>query len=397
MGSAAPACCAALFAVPAEAAPCTDLDNFVVLQVGDTQEPLAKQLGRKLADDAEPITLVYVTSGSCTNIEAIYTDLSVTTTPKFVPSSNDDPSWDPSMPSPECELPVDGSGLPIDLANSATFVSSCTTDDPPAGIGFVSGPVQGYLFVVPEASSQTALTAEEGYFAFGFGEAGQVTPWVNEELLFIRPPTKSTILTTMAALDVPAAKAKGVPYDKSGELVAAMQASPDPEASIGILGVEIYDRNRDTLNALAFQAFGQNHAYYPDSTFSATDKQNVRDGHYVPWAPTVFLGEVDEAGSFVDDRVARIVGMILGEDVQPPPDPPFDPLALVIGVGLIPDCAMKVTRKFEGGDLSLYDPATPCDCYFLSEVGGDVDACVACEGDEDCDGGACHHGFCEAY
>src|ERR1700759_530836 len=74
---------AAAVAVPqlAHAAPCSTmgLTNPVVLQVGDTQTNLMHALGRKLRDNTDPggnpnpITLLFITSGSCTNIAAIYT------------------------------------------------------------------------------------------------------------------------------------------------------------------------------------------------------------------------------------------------------------------------------------------------------------------------------------
>src|SRR5262245_16340655 len=56
----------------AQAAPpdCSSLPNPVYLQVGDTQEPLMKALGQKLrASQINPITIIYKTSGSCTNID----------------------------------------------------------------------------------------------------------------------------------------------------------------------------------------------------------------------------------------------------------------------------------------------------------------------------------------
>ena len=45
------------------------------------------------------------------------------------------------------------------------------------------GPVQSFVFAVPRASSQTAITAEEAYFVFGFGSSGQVAPWLDNSLL----------------------------------------------------------------------------------------------------------------------------------------------------------------------------------------------------------------------
>ena len=41
---------------------------------------------------------------------------------------------------------------------------------------------------------------------------------------------------------------------------------------------------------------------------------------------------------------------------------------IVANVGLVPDCAMRVTRSFEGGPLSLYKPVESCTCKYESTV-----------------------------
>src|SRR5690242_10070625 len=81
----------ALAAPPA----CSALPNPVYLQVGDTQEPLMKALGKALRDSmVNPMTIIYKTSGSCTNIDAIYNATKLTTNPLYVPSTMEDPTWD---------------------------------------------------------------------------------------------------------------------------------------------------------------------------------------------------------------------------------------------------------------------------------------------------------------
>jgi len=373
---------------------CSELPNPIYLQVGDTQEPLMKSLGRALADSSvNPMTIVYVTSGSCTNIEALYTDTKITKNPFYVPSSAADAGWSPKDPSPTCTIP-EGGHL-IDVANSALFVSACNPEMPPAGIKLFQGPVQGYSFVVPEASLQKSITAEQGYFVFGFGNSGMAEPWTDEAFMDIRTVTKSTLLSMAAAIGVPAEKWRGQRFDKSGDVLSALTASTNPEKSIGILGVELYDQHRDQVNVLAYRAYGQRYAYYPDSTSTAFDKRNVRDGHYVPWSPTVWLTKVDGDGKPLDARAAYMIDLILGLHTDPVAD--FEAIDIVTDVGLVPDCAMRVTRSVEGGELSLYEPVEPCGCYYESRVTQATPAgCVPCGAQTPCAAGVCRHDFCEA-
>src|SRR5512132_3814003 len=120
---------------------CSSLPNVLYLQVGDTQEPLMKALGEQLRESqVNPITLVYKTSGSCTNIDAMYTGTKLTTNPFYIPSKAEDPTWDPSKPAPQCT--VDPAGVTVDVVNSNVFVSACTQTPAPAGIGTFQGPVQ---------------------------------------------------------------------------------------------------------------------------------------------------------------------------------------------------------------------------------------------------------------
>ncbi len=380
-------------ATAAEAAPpCSSLPNPVYLQVGDTQEPLMKALGQKLrASAVQPITLIYKTSGSCTNIEAMYSDVKLTTNPSYVPSAAEDPAWDPSMPAPQCE--IDPGGVTLDVTNSNVFVSACTQAAPPAGVAEFIGPVQPYVFIVPKGSSQQAITAEQGYFVFGFGQAGGAEPWTDEAFVFSRTTTKSTLLAIAAAIRVPPSKCKGKPFDKSSEVMSAVATSTSPEKTIGLMGAEIYDANRDKVSSLAYQAYQQTRAYFADSTSSSRDKRNVRDGHYTIWSPTVYLARVDAAGQVTNPRVAYVLKLILSEATTPTPD--FDPLSIVVGRGLVPECAMKVQRAEEGGDLSPYAPAAPCGCAFEAYVGSPSAACVACGDDAACGAGKCRFGFCE--
>lgn len=376
-----------------DAAPCANLPNPVYIQTGDTQVNLLKLLGRALRDNTpKPITLVFFASGSCTNVQAIYTRIPITANLQYVPSIAEDPAWTAASPTLTCEPPV-GTGVVPDIANSALFVSSCTTETPPATVASTFGPVQAYVMAVPKGSSQTAITYEEAYFVFGFGAAGMVEPWRDESQLFIRTITKSTLLTWAANIGVPAGKWKGTMFDKSSDVVAQLTTSTQFDKAIGILGVEVYDGLRDKLTALAFRAKGQYAAYYPDSTSTARDKRNLRDGHYTVWSPTEWLQTTDVNHVPVNPNADYVVRLIAGRSVTSPPS--FDPEALVAAVGLVPDCAMSVKRSFDGGPLSLYQPAESCSCRYEFLAAG-AHSCQTCDGSNPCTTGVCRAGYCEA-
>lgn len=375
----------------ASAAPCDQLPNPIYLQVGDTQNNLMKRLARALRDNTgKPISLVWVTSGSCTNIQAIYTRVPIAenTNMRYVPSVAEDPAWTPSSPHLECQAPT--GGVVPDIANSALFNSACTTENPPATVELTYGPVQAYVLAVPEASSQTAITFEEAFFVFGFGMAGMIAPWSDETAMHIRTITKSTLLAWAANISVPGDKWKGMRWDGSPMVVSALQAAPAPETAIGILGAEVYDNLRDSLNVLAFRAKNQYAAYYPDSTATSRDKKNVRDGHYTVWSPTVWM-DTTSGGTPVKADARYVVELIAGHDVTPAPS--FDMIGIISAVGLVPDCAMAVKRAFEGGPLSLYEPAQSCVCKYESLV--DQTSCAQCSSTTPCASGVCRNGYCE--
>lgn len=371
------------------------LGTIIYAQVGDTQNNLMRRLARALRDNTnEKITLVWTTSGSCANIDAIYSriPLSTTTNMQYAPSIAENATWDPGKASDAtltCTPPVNT--VP-DIANSALFNSACTTAQPPSTVFLNYGPAQAYVMAVPEASTQTAITFEQAYFVFGFGTNGMVTPWTDELSMFIRTVTKSTLLAWAANIGVPADKWKGVRRDGSPMVVADLQGAANPEAAIGILGAEVYDGLRSSLNVLAFRAKGQYAAYYPDSTFTSRDKKNVRDGHYAVWSPTVWMDTTDGNPDHpVRAETRYITNLIAGRTVTPTPN--FNMIDLIAAVGLVPDCAMHVKRSFEGGPFSLYQPAEDCTCKYESLV--DTSTCATCDTNTPCATGVCRGGFCE--
>lgn len=377
---------------------CADLPNPIWLQVGDTQEPLLKDLGKKMRESTtHPMTFIYVTSGSCTNTLALYNGTKITTNPKFIPTQTEVPGWTTAMASPTCINTV--AGHDIDVANSAVFIEACAGQTRPNNVVAVLSPNQPYVFAVPrQNNNQTAITAAEAFFVFGYADgAGMAPPWDSDAFKFIRPDDKSTLVAMAANIRVPVGKWHGSPQAASSGVVNMLVAATAsmPEKAIGILGAEIYDRNRTTLKALAFEAFGQTRAYWPDSTATATDKRSMRDGHYGIWSPTVYLAR-KVAGTGQPSAIAQdFINLVNGVPITP--DPGFDSLDSVVAVGLVPECAMQVTRCAEGGPLKPYAPAAPCGCYFESKATSNPSppGCTACPAGT-CATGVCRRGFCEA-
>jgi hypothetical protein len=313
---------------------------------------------------------------------------------KYIPSATDDPTWTPLSPTPACE--ADAGGNAISLGIGATFLSSCANlpATKPADLAILNGPVQSYGFIVPGASSQIAMTAQEGYFAYGFPQAtGMAPPWIDQALRYSRGPTASTALTCAAAIGLKGSQLKGtVPVgNTSTEVLNFVATSGSPEPTIGLMGTEVYDGARNLVKLLAFKGFGQRYAYFPDFSSTSFEKKNVRDGHYLPWAPTPYITRVDGAGKATDPNVQRFIDLVLGVRV----DADVNGLDQVIASGLVPECAMGVQRAFDGGDLSLYAPPEPCACYFDAKVPQGTTKCAKCTNDSTCGGGKCRRGYCE--
>jgi len=385
---------------------CADLTNPIYIQCGDTQTNLMLNLGRALRDNTpKPITLVWRTSGSCTNIDLMYnggmigdggTDGGSSLTMSYVPSTAENPTWTQATGPVSCLLPA-GGVLP-DIGNSALFNSACTQQTPPATTALTFGPEQGYVLAMPRGSQTNAITAAEGYFVFGFGPTmlaamnAAISPWTDEMSLFIRTSTKSTLLAWAANLGIsPATKMHGTPFDGSPMVVSALETATNPGAALGILGVEVYDSIRDQLQSLAFQAYHQYAAYYPDSTATSRDKKNLRDGHYTVWSPTVWMDFTDASGTPTNPDARYVIDLIAGKTVDPAPN--FEAQRVVAGVGLVPNCAMRVQRSFEGGPLSLYQPPESCTCQYENAV--DSTTCATCT--TTCTTGVCRNGYCEEF
>jgi ABC-type phosphate transport system substrate-binding protein len=368
-------------------------------------QPFVKSIGPALAAQSPSYTLFYTGGGSCVGVnnvlDATANPLATATVFSYYTASG------ATITENKCTLPT--SQTQLDVAISDVFVETCTSAARPSGFGDFLGPAQSMVFVVPNGSDQTAITAEEAYIALGFGGKDQLAPpWEVDDpnnFFFIRNNKSGTQLILSGVIGVPAAKWKGFDSGGAGGVFTKLtaQTGTAAEKSIGIIGLDYLDQNdtdgtprRSKVKMLALAAKGQTYAYFPDSTHNSYDKKNLREGRYAGLGYAHLVTPVGTDGLPTADKAKYLVSLLTGG--SPMPAPSFDVTKLVVqNAHLVPLCAMKVQRQAEGGPLMTYHPAQGCGCYFESLVGTASSSCTSCAaGPSACGSGtSCRNGFCE--
>jgi hypothetical protein len=398
---AAAAAASLMGASSALAADCPTGAGTIYITGSTALETVLKQMGPKLF--ANGTVLVYENSGSCTGVLKLQANPAGTTACSGATNCFNGGATaltfvdGTATNSVSCTVPA--GGLPADLAVSDVYASTCLGDTPlDASLKDTNGPVNAFVYVVPKASSQTSLTAQQGYFVFGWPNGdGMAGPWNDDQSKWIRSETSGTqILTTRALTLTPPSAMKGKNAGGTGAVIAGVNAATvpaDAEKTIGIAGADAYDAARAlpgaNIVALAFKWFNQKLAYWPDSSSTATDKKNVRDGHYAVWGNVHMIG-AQTGGAPTGKYAAFIEALTVGLTGANA----FDALDLQIAAHLVPSCAMRVQRSTDMGPLSPYTPPDlSCSCYFESKTGV-MPACTTCT--TTCATGVCRRGFCEA-
>lgn len=368
----------------AHADPCTDLPNPTIGLGGSAAKPLIAAFATELSNEDEPVSFVFQSTTSCFGITAYLDETPMTGSASF---------WGADGVEQMCELPLAGMMPDYGLLSIAPTLCQGVTEVP-EGLGEFIGPVTPWSLIVPIESSQTTISAEAVYFVYGFGASeGMVDPWTVDAELYARNATASSQIAVAIAAGIPIGKFKGNDAMTANGIVTAVAMSTNPEAALGFVGAEVADQHRDVLRTLAFQAYDQTCGYWPDSTSTAFDKQNVRDGHYYLWTPYRFFAPVDADGEIVHEPTRTAIGYLTGTVPVPESFPALD---LAIDVGSVPRCAMSVWRDEEVGPLSSYQPEAPCGCYYDLRATGSS-SCDPCTGDDECSAEAptCRYGFCE--
>jgi hypothetical protein len=372
---------------------CSDTTMFpnpIFLTGTSTYETAAGSIAANLAAvaGAGKTTLVYSVAASCDALGNIRDGKALTGT-----ADTFQPNADPTKPPVKTVCQLDGVAK-ADLAVSSVFYDSCPSGGAlPAGLADVRGPVEAVEIVVPK--SNTAFIGVSTPLAASiWGCAAGEPPFNSPMDVQQRDPTSDPQILLSKAIGVPAASFHGVMNTSSSGVSKNLANASRPNAAIGFMNADSYDLGRATLNALAFQAYGQARAFYADSSSFQYDRRPVRDGHYGLWGYFHFVATADASGTITNANAAQLIGWMTGTLATTA----FDPTTVFAGADLVPQCAMRVQRDQDGGPLRPYTPAAPCGCSWESmatKVAAPA-SCVVCATGADCAvGKVCRSGFCE--
>jgi hypothetical protein len=377
---------------PSFAVDCSTLPNPVVLTGSTAFQAGALSLAKGLLSATAPMTLIYENApgqGSLDGATRIMTNADlVSTGAKYT---------DTTGAALTCDFTT---AMKADVGVSDAYWDTFTVlGARPGTIADVPGPVQAMLFIVPKGDTTWggAISAEQAQDVWGCGMAANINMLTNTGI-YQRGASSGTQAIISKAINVDLAAFLGALPTGTGGSSDNMRNNVSAGMAgktIGFLAADNYDKNRNaatgSVDALAFRSFHQNKAYYADSSATAFDKKNVRNGHYTVWSPEHFFVKVDATGAVTDAKAKAFIDAVNASTT--------DAISALSTARVIPQCAMTVTKPTDGGLLSPYKPADPCGCFFESIATGVAapPGCTACTDNTPCTalGKTCHHNFCE--
>ena len=430
----------AAMAVPGQAwaqtATCSDptFPSPVYVAGSTAIQPVLQALAVQLGTQA---TIVYFANGSCKGLTSV---LGTTTSPGPVGQGLTSVAWPLSQTDGSIQnvgstqgytasctagSSSTGAGQAIDVAFSDVYPGTCTLN---ASSGLVTpghqmeflGPIQAMGFWVPSSQSQNAISADAAYVVYGWaGSTYVVNPWSSAAQIWHRSTSSGTQGMIAKAIGLASTKWQGTSTGSTGELLTDLANATDPTTAIGIAGAEdlltVPSVPSSALKMLAYQHTGQGCGYYPNATVSSRDMINVRQGRYAIWGPVHIIVNVDASGNPVDHTgqpnaaLTAFMNAFIDTGPTPPPASQNDGglsdtgkasfIAAEANAGVVPWCAMQVSRAEEIGPESSYQPLEPCGCYFETTLGATTMTCTVCQSNADCTDPTtpvCRYGYCEA-
>jgi len=376
------------------------LPSTVVYATGSTAiQPYMARVAQVL-ESLSIETVVYLGAGSCFGVDAMLNPQTSTLRSIGATATYYDPALDSNGDVQQGTCAIDDPTKVADLGISDVFPTTCvpaliSQGGLPNNLHDFFGPVQTMEMVVPASSTETSISSEAAYMVWGFGSNSGVSPWTDAAFLLQRNASSGTQNMIAAAIGLPAGEWKGNLDKTSGAVLSAITnvangkgidggMASDPNAAsktMGILSSDVADPQRQTLKPLAFQDVGQRCGWYPDSTATAFDKVNVRDGHYPIWGPSHLVAYADSNGNETNAAVKTLVDAMSGRQAQVLAT--LDVIQFYAKSHIVPTCAMHVQRSDDGHEYKPYAPITSCSCYYDLQATGQT-SCMSCKHDGDC-------------
>jgi hypothetical protein len=400
----------------AHAAACDFTGTTIYIAGANAAEPYLAALSQVLAPS---VNVVYFSLPSCEAVTDFTTSAAVGSSATYwtAPATAGAPPTANTC-TPSTPVLVDGSA-------SDVYASTCPGASVLAGQQQFAGPVQAMTFAVNPGSNQTAIS--EGAAHVVFKDIGvtsyAVSPWTSPSQLFIRTGgeegagVRFMIGNALGFADTDwSADITNVLTSQTTLLSDLAAATANANETLGILSNTVTDFNRvgsastTQVKVLAFQAQGQSCGYLPDSSSTAFDKLNVREGRYVIWGPIHFITAVSGGlpvststpGTAGNAAVKSLIDLVTLDNSLTGSEPE-ESIAAAAQADVVPDCAMRVQRIGEvtptSVEYSYLPPEGSCGCYWESQTG--TTACASCTGTGSgtCPSATqvCRYGYCEAF
>jgi len=389
--------------------PCATLPNPVFMGGTTAVLPAIRHFGAKLKA-AGIITLLWnENSEGCSSVAQLATQPKNLVRPTFSSYDEVGTGRTSTVVISNCAGTLDQ--VP-DLVINDTFWMSCfysygsTTSGVaqplPPNLKEFLGPVQGLVPIVAKSYQYYFdIMAEELLDIYACGASGKILTFLNDSYVYNYNGETSGIRELFArSIGAPNGQILTVGSGNSNvtaeTMIQYVSSTILPRATIGYTSTEFYDESRDVVNALKVRGVNQLKAYLPDTDQTSLDKINIREGRYTIQGALKFVTPVDANGVPVNPGAKKIIDWMQG---NPAADPlPFDVNEIYAERGVVPQCAMRVTKDSDMATFRRYADPSPCHCSFEILATGKkcIPGCTACTDSSTCPTGkTCSHGYCE--
>jgi hypothetical protein len=389
---------------------CTDLTNPVYMAGTTAVIPVIRLMGARLRANMGVTLLWNENADGCYATGQLITPMSGNS--RTVYSYYTESSLEPGKVIPyTCNSPLNT--VPDLVINDVSWTScmvsyGSTPPTPlPAGVREFLGPVQGMVSIVPNGNTYYDVTAEELQDLYICGAKANVMSFSNSNFIWDYSAQGSG-MRELWARGIGVANGSvlstgiGLGYFSTitaeSMVINYVAPSTSPDLTIGYTSTEYYDQYRGQVRGLKVRGVNQKLAYLPDFDGQSTDKINIREGRYALQGALRLIAPVDASGAPTNLQVKHIIDWFQENPVQDPAlQLPFDVNEIYALRGVVPQCAMKVTKDPDTLSFRHYKPPQPCHCSFEFLATGKT-GCVPCAGVDagTCQPGqSCSHGYCE--